>query len=227
MWTAQLKICSRVDHRLREHIQSGALPGVTKSQRNALVSHMNTSLKALVEAVQNSLNGFHGKCYSDDTWQASYQPRDLDLAAWIIKLQLGAEQAIATVFKGARSGPVKIIHKASYDVPKTGYERYTFVYEMRDSAAESKKDSLLITSITSKLVWKFTHGDANEIILDSAVQTHDSNQSCPDRSGRSGAGLEIASSEGVLTEGVSDFVKSGNTDRAVDGASTATFQGSQ
>jgi hypothetical protein len=220
MWTAQLKICSRDDHRLREHNQSQAKPEVTKSQRNALVSHLNTSLKALVEAVQNSLNGFHGKCYSDDTWEASYQPRDLSLAAWNIKLQLGAEQAIATVFKGARSGPVQITHKASYDVPKTGYERYTFVYGIRDSAAKSKKDDL---SITSKLVWKFTHGDANEIVLDSAVQTHDTNQSSPDRSGRSGTGLETASSEGVLTEGVSDFNNSQNTDRPVDGFSTTMF----
>lgn len=224
MWTAQLKICSRVDHRLREHNQNGAFPGVTKSQRNALVSLLNTSLKALVEAVQNSLHGFHGKCFSDDTWQASYQPRDLNLVAWNIRLQLGAEEAIAAVFKGARSGPVKVIHKASYDVPKTGYERYTFVYGIRDSDATSKKDDL---SITSKLVWKFTQGDANEIVLDSAVQTHDSNQSIPDRSGRSGTTLETAASEGVLTEGVSDFNKSGNTDRAVDGASTATSQGSQ
>jgi hypothetical protein len=226
MWTAQLKICSRVDHRLREHIQSGALPGVTKSQRNALVSHLNTSLKALVEAVQNSLNGFHGKCYSDDTWQASYQPRDLNLVAWNIRLKLGAEEAIAAVFKGARSGPVKIIHKASYDVPKTGYERYTFVYGIRDSDATSKKDDL---SITSKLVWKFTQGDANEIVLDSAVQTHYSNQSTSSstRLGRSGIGLEPASSEGVLTaEGVSEFNNSENTDRPIDGFSATTFKGS-
>jgi hypothetical protein len=198
---------------------------VTKSQRNALVSHLNTSLKALVEAAQNSLKGFQGKCFSDDTWKASYQPRNSDLAAWIIKLQLGAEQAIAAVFKGARSGPVRIIHKASYDVPKTGYERYTFVYGIRDSAATSKKDDF---SITSKLMWKFTHEDANEIVLDSAVQTHYSNQSISSstRLERSGIGLRPASSEGVLmAEGVSEFNNSENADRPIDGFSATTFEG--
>jgi hypothetical protein len=220
MWLAKLEIHKVVhNHQVQHQIDKITLAGVNTGQLNAVIDHLKTSLEISIEKLQNSLEDLEGKQYSEDTWTVAYQPRGLTLAAWTVRLQIGAEEAINLAFPGVTTCPVKITCKPAYDKLRAGYESYKLEYVIGKSATRSKKDEV---SVSSKLVWRFIQADPSEALENEVDQADRSNQNSSKRSGLLGTGLDTASTENGPTEGTPDLYSTDRTDYPADSFSGTT-----
>ncbi|KAG7531005.1 hypothetical protein FFLO_04616 [Filobasidium floriforme] len=227
MWLAKLEIHKvEHNHQVQDQIEKIALAGVKTGQLDAVIDHLKTSLEVLIGKFQSSLEDLEGKRYSEDTWTVAYQPRGLTLAAWTVRLQMGAEEAIKLAFPGLTTCPVKITCKPAYDKLRAGYESYNLEYVIGKSATRSKKDEVSV-SVSSKLVWRFIQADPSEALINEVDQAHRSNQNSSERSEPLGTGVDAASKEDDLTEEIPDLYSTERTDYLADSTSGTTTERSK
>ena len=220
MWLAKLEIHKvEHNHQVQQQVEKITLAGVKTGQLNTVIDRLKRSLVVLIEKLQSSLKDLEGKRYSEDTWTVAYQPRGLTLAAWTVRLQIGAEEAINLAFPGVTTCPVKITCKPVYDKLRAGYDSHKLEYVIGKSATRSKKDEV---SVSSKLVWRFIHADPSEALKDEVDQAHRSNQNSLERSELLGTGVDAASKEDDLTEEIPDLYSTERTDYPVDSISGTT-----
>jgi hypothetical protein len=225
MWLAKLKIHKvEHNHQVQQQVQKITLAGVKIGQLNTVIDRLKRSPVVLIEQLQSSLKGLEGKLYSEDTWTVAYQPRGLTLAAWTVRLQIGAEKAINLAFPGVTTCPVKITCKPTYDTLRAGYESYKLEYVIGKYATRSEKDEV---SVSSKLVWKFIHADPSEAVESEVDQAHHSNQNSSGKSGLLGTSLDAASTEEGLTEEIPDLHSTARIEYSVDSFPGTTSKRSQ